>query len=344
MIKLLTILKLFLKFVYINSITNFRIGAGSGVGGFSSIIFSSENNSDDQQSITIGKYAGIRRFCELQVWDNNHIVIKDYSTLNDGCKLLGDVVIERHCVLSANIFASSGNHYALRNPAWLIKDQDKAVLGEAKGRKEHSKPIRIEEDCWIGYGVFIGQGIYIGRGAVIGANSVVTKDVDPYSIQVGSPNREIKKRLDFNPPDSVSAFSDEHLPYFYRGFDQRREILTESRRQKVILSYHESVVVLQSGSNFNSICFSGKSNAAVREIILVVVWQGKYEWSVKVGPEEAQYTLTIDSSSPAGSGRQASQPGTMNYIAEKFNVISFYTQEIPGIEYPFGLNSVKIMQ
>ena len=40
-------------------------------------------------------------------------------------------------------------------------------------------------------------GINIGDGAIIGARSVVTKDVDPYSIVVGNPAIEVRKR--FNP-------------------------------------------------------------------------------------------------------------------------------------------------
>jgi acetyltransferase-like isoleucine patch superfamily enzyme len=37
-------------------------------------------------------------------------------------------------------------------------------------------------------------GITIGKGAVIGAGSVVTKNVEPYSIVVGNPAKQIKER------------------------------------------------------------------------------------------------------------------------------------------------------
>ena len=37
------------------------------------------------------------------------------------------------------------------------------------------------------------QGVTIGEGSVIGANSVVTKDIDKYSIAVGNPAKVIKK-------------------------------------------------------------------------------------------------------------------------------------------------------
>lgn len=40
------------------------------------------------------------------------------------------------------------------------------------------------------------NGVKIGTGAVVGAATVVTKDVDPYSIVVGVPGKEIRKRFD----------------------------------------------------------------------------------------------------------------------------------------------------
>lgn len=58
------------------------------------------------------------------------------------------------------------------------------------------KPIRIENDVWIGAGVRILGGITLGKGSVIGAGSVVLKDIPPFSIAVGVPARVVKKRKD----------------------------------------------------------------------------------------------------------------------------------------------------
>ena len=54
----------------------------------------------------------------------------------------------------------------------------------------------IGNDVWIGNRALILQGVTIGDGAVVGAGSVVTKDVEPYSVVAGNPARVIKKRFD----------------------------------------------------------------------------------------------------------------------------------------------------
>lgn len=58
-----------------------------------------------------------------------------------------------------------------------------------------AKITTIGNDVWIGHGGFIMPGITIGDGAVVGAMAVVTKDVPPYAVVVGSPARIMKFRF-----------------------------------------------------------------------------------------------------------------------------------------------------
>lgn len=55
--------------------------------------------------------------------------------------------------------------------------------------------VKIGHDVWLGSGVSVQRGVTIGQGAIIGANSVVTSDVDPYTVNVGAPCRKIKDRF-----------------------------------------------------------------------------------------------------------------------------------------------------
>ena len=51
-----------------------------------------------------------------------------------------------------------------------------------------------EDDVWLGRNAIVMPGIKIGRGSIIGAGSVVTKDVEPFSVMGGVPATLIKKR------------------------------------------------------------------------------------------------------------------------------------------------------
>jgi len=57
-------------------------------------------------------------------------------------------------------------------------------------------PIIIGDDVWIGFGCLLLSGIKIGQGAIVAAGSVVTKDVEPYSIVGGTPAKFIKYRFE----------------------------------------------------------------------------------------------------------------------------------------------------
>jgi acetyltransferase-like isoleucine patch superfamily enzyme len=55
--------------------------------------------------------------------------------------------------------------------------------------------VTVGDDVWIGYGAIILSGVTIGEGSVIAAGSVVTKDVDAYTIVGGNPAHKICDRF-----------------------------------------------------------------------------------------------------------------------------------------------------
>ena len=67
------------------------------------------------------------------------------------------------------------------------------------------KPVKLEENVWVGEDAMICKGVTIGANSIIGARSVVTKDVPKNTIYAGNPatfirNLEKKKfitRKDF---------------------------------------------------------------------------------------------------------------------------------------------------
>ena len=57
------------------------------------------------------------------------------------------------------------------------------------------KPVNIGADVWIGANAIVLPGVTIGDGAIVAAGSVVTTNVEAYSIVGGIPAKEIKNRL-----------------------------------------------------------------------------------------------------------------------------------------------------
>ena len=83
--KIRIVIHLILNFVEISTVKKFSMGKKSSVGPFSRILFSG-NNSGTDNLIKAGDSVYIGRNCELQVWDNQKIIIKDFSIINDGNK------------------------------------------------------------------------------------------------------------------------------------------------------------------------------------------------------------------------------------------------------------------
>jgi acetyltransferase-like isoleucine patch superfamily enzyme len=63
--------------------------------------------------------------------------------------------------------------------------------------------IRIGNDVWIGAKATIMSGVNIGHGSIVAAGSLVTKDVEPYSIVGGNPAKHLKYRFDKNQIDDL---------------------------------------------------------------------------------------------------------------------------------------------
>lgn len=194
--------------------------------------------SVDFKNICINKDCWIGRDVEINTVYNSNVTIDDNVSIQDRCKIIGDVFIGQNSLLAPDVFMSSGNHYYNYRPSLLIKLQDKLVIKNANDFKKTSNKIFIGEDCWIGKNVMVSNGVMIGRGAIVAANSFVNKNIPPYEIWGGTPAKKINKRLDFLPPKELDARKEFHLPYFYFGFDHKN-INTNG-----ILSKNKSICIL----------------------------------------------------------------------------------------------------
>lgn len=144
------------------------------------------------RSYQIGKNFHAGR--HIILWAKNEIVIGKNFYLGRYSQIECDAIIGNN-VIFGNCVALVGrydhNYQQVGIPTRLasqIRDTDYNWKGL------DSKVI-IEDDVWVGYGAIILIGVKIGKGSVIAAGSVVTKDIEPYSIVGGNPTKFIKYRF-----------------------------------------------------------------------------------------------------------------------------------------------------
>lgn len=120
------------------------------------------------------------------------IEIGEYTYGNPTVK--GDmnlVKIGKYCSIGPNVILDGGwNH----DPELITTYPFHTFSGEIQNNNICRGDIVIGNDVWIGQDAIIMSGVTIGDGAIIGARSIITKDVEPYSIVVGS-NRFVKYRF-----------------------------------------------------------------------------------------------------------------------------------------------------
>src|SRR5439155_22180362 len=63
-------------------------------------------------------------------------------------------------------------------------------------------PVTIADYVWVGSRAMIQPGVTVGEGAVVAAGSVVTRNVDPYTVVAGVPARPIGTRTERPRPRS----------------------------------------------------------------------------------------------------------------------------------------------
>jgi maltose O-acetyltransferase len=115
--------------------------------------------------------------------DGRQIRVGDRSQIGANSRIDHEVTLGNDVVMGPDVVIMTNAH-AFEDPTIPINQQGALP----------KRPIRIGNDVWIGTRVVILPGVTIGDGSVIGANSVVTRDIAPYSIVVGSPAKVIRKR------------------------------------------------------------------------------------------------------------------------------------------------------
>lgn len=136
-----------------------------------------------------------------------NVKIGDYTAISPGNKIFSGE-IGRFCSIGHECIIGPHDHplnYNLTHaiiyhkPYKFFKDNNKNFIE----RSQKVAPI-IEDNVWMGARCIVLRGCKIGEGSVIAANSVVTKDVEPYSIVGGIPAKHIRYREITNNTEKTS--------------------------------------------------------------------------------------------------------------------------------------------
>ena len=148
------------------------------------------NDFSRMENCRLGKHTDIQRYamCYYAYLDDYTYTGRNFVAWH--CK------IGKFCSISWNVSIGGANHdyNRISQHAFLYAKQF-GLMGENEpGYDRFEDDCIIGNDVWIGCNAVICRGVHIGDGAVIAAGSVVTRDVEPYTIVAGIPAKKIKNR------------------------------------------------------------------------------------------------------------------------------------------------------
>ena len=155
----------------------------------------------------------VGRLCFLKnIVTNPNIIVGDYTYYDDFVDVsnfeknvkyhfdfAGDkLIIGKFCMIASDVqfIMNGGNHLTNSISAYPFAVFGNGWEGAMEGKTYPTKgDTVIGNDVWIGHRAVIMPGVRVGDGAMIGSYSVVTKNVEPYSIVGGNPAAIIRKRF-----------------------------------------------------------------------------------------------------------------------------------------------------
>ncbi len=138
----------------------------------------------------------------VNIYDESVVVnskIEDYTYLSKNVTI-NKVNIGKYCSIGQDVLIGLGMHptnFLSTSPFFYSASTHHGFKTfSTKQTFEEYKTTTIGNDVWIGARAIILDGIVIGNGAIVAAGSVVTKNVEPYSIVGGVPAKLIKLRFE----------------------------------------------------------------------------------------------------------------------------------------------------
>jgi acetyltransferase-like isoleucine patch superfamily enzyme len=127
-------------------------------------------------------------------------VVGDGSRIGPFVEIQRNATIGKRCKVSSHSFICEGvtieDQCFIGHHVVFVNDRYPAAVtadGELQGADDWELvETHVCRRASIGSGAVILCGVTIGEGALVGAGSVVTKDVEPYTVVVGNPARFLR--------------------------------------------------------------------------------------------------------------------------------------------------------
>ena len=126
-----------------------------------------------------GSYIGYSTFIK-----KNCLSIGTNTFIGNNCHLSCPAILGTDVMLASRVSIVGGDH-AFEVPGQLIRN----------GELHRQETVVVEDDAWVGHGVTLLHGVNVGVGSIVAAGSVVTKNVEPYTIVAGVPAIKIRRRF-----------------------------------------------------------------------------------------------------------------------------------------------------
>lgn len=185
----------------------------------------------------LGRYTQVgerTRLLETDMGDYSYIVQDGevaYASIGKFCSIASHVRINPG---NHPMWRASQAHFTYRASTYWPDAVDESSFFEWR----RADRVTIGHDVWIGHGAVVLAGRRIGTGAVVGAGSIVTKDVEAYTIVVGNPARVAKRRFDENTAARLIGHAWWDWPH-----DRLRHALEDFRARAIgdFLDRHEGI-------------------------------------------------------------------------------------------------------
>lgn len=165
-----------------------------------------------RSGVRVSRYSILKANSEydfpITIGEKTQIMEQVLLCANEGSIRIGhDSWIGPQCLIYGNGHVKIGSHVMIAAKTSInTVSHNHSIVGIPMCQQGiNTAPVVIEDNVWIGLNATILQGITIGKGSIIGAGAVVTKDIPPYSIAVGTPARVISKRKDDSSPSQTDV-------------------------------------------------------------------------------------------------------------------------------------------